>query len=78
MAPDVLLALVSAGAVLWVEDRRLRFRAPAGALDEELRAAAGRVRASLVALVRAGAVLPAERGAWPPPSSSTSRSGRAC
>ena len=29
MAPDVLLALVSAGAVLWVEDRRLRFRAPA-------------------------------------------------
>jgi len=68
MAPDVLLALVSAGAVLWVEDRRLRFRAPAGALDEELRAAAGRVRASLVALVRPGL----------PPWSSTSRSARAC
>ena len=65
MAPDVLLALVSAGAVLWVEDGRLRFRAPVGAVAEDLKAAAGRIRGSLVALVRAGALLPAERTAWP-------------
>ncbi|MED5370201.1 MAG: hypothetical protein VX899_04230 [Myxococcota bacterium] len=64
MAPDVLLALVSAGAELWVEDQRLRFRAPAGTLDDELRAAAGRVRGSLIALVKAGAVLPVDRAAW--------------
>ena len=39
-AADVLLALVFAGAVLWVEDGRLRFRAPVGALDDTLKAAA--------------------------------------
>ena len=65
MAPDVLLALVAAEVVLWVDGRRLCFRAPVGALDARLRAAAGRVRGSLIALVKAGAVLPVERGAWP-------------
>ena len=64
---DVLLALVEAGAVLWVEADRLRFRAPAGALSDELRAQAGVCRAALVALVRAGGVLPPEVGAWPEP-----------
>lgn len=65
MAPDVLLALVAAEVVLWGDGRRLRYRAPVGALDARLKAAAGRVRGSLLALVRAGAVLPVERGAWP-------------
>lgn len=65
MSPaDVLLALVSAGVVLWVEGDRLRFRAPEGALDEALRGHATRVRGALIALVRAGAVLPAARERW--------------
>ena len=65
MAPAVLLALVEAGVVLWVEDGRLRFRAPEGALDAELRAHAVGCRGALVALVRAGAVLPAALADWP-------------
>ncbi len=65
MAPDVLLALVEAGVVLWVDGGRLRFRAPGDALDAELRARAAACRKALVALVQAGAVLPLERPAWP-------------
>jgi hypothetical protein len=45
---------------------RLRYRAPVGALTEALRAAAAGCRGSLTALVRAGAVLPPDRAAWPP------------
>ena len=63
-APSVLLALVEAGVVLWVEDGRLRFRAPDGALTAEIRDGAARCGAALVALVEAGAVLPAGRDAW--------------
>ena len=63
-AADVLLALVFAGAVLWVEDGRLRFRAPVGALDDTLKEAAAKSRGGLIALVRSGAVLPADRTAW--------------
>lgn len=66
-APDVLLALAEAGAALWVEGERLRFRAPAGAVGHELRARAAACRPALVALVRAGAVLPPGRSAWPEP-----------
>ncbi len=51
MAPDVLLALVSAEVLLWVDGRRLRYRAPVGALDARLKAASTRVRGSLIALV---------------------------
>ncbi len=65
MPPDVLLALVDAGAVLWVEAGRLRFRAPEGAVDDALRARAAGCRGALVALVQAGAVLPPDRAAWP-------------
>ena len=64
-APDVLLALVEAEVVLWVDGDRLRFRAPAGALTDALRVDVGRCRGALVALVKAGAVLPADRSAWP-------------
>ena len=65
MSPaDVLLALVSAEAVLWADGDRLRFRAPEGALDEALRGHATRVRGALIALVRAGAVLPVARNGW--------------
>jgi len=63
--PSVLLALVEAGVVLWVEDRRLRFRAPEGALDADLRARSAACRGALVALVKAGAVLPPDLAAWP-------------
>jgi len=65
MPADVLLALLDAGAVVWEVGGRLRYRAPAGALTEELRAAAAVCRGSLLVLVRAGAVLPADRAAWP-------------
>jgi len=64
-AANVLLALVEAGAVLWIEDSRIRFRAPAGALGGGLEARARACRPAIVALVRAGAVLPAELAAWP-------------
>ena len=63
--PYVLLALVEAEVVLWVDGDRLRFRAPAGALTDALRGDVGRCRGTLVALVKAGAVLPADRAAWP-------------
>ncbi|MCB9694494.1 MAG: hypothetical protein H6736_22010 [Alphaproteobacteria bacterium] len=56
----MLVALAEAGVVLWVEDGRLRFRAPAGVLDEALRARVSACRGALIALVKAGAVLPAE------------------
>ena len=64
-APNVLLALVEAEVVLWVDGDRLRFRAPAGALTGELRGRVAGCRGALVALVKAGAVLPADRGSWP-------------
>ena len=63
-APSVILALVEADVVLWVEGGRLRFRAPEGALTAELRSQAAACRSALVALVDAGAVLPADHGAW--------------
>jgi hypothetical protein len=66
-APDAILALAEAGAALWIEDDRLRFWAPAGAITEELRAKVAACRPALVALVRAGGVLPLDRGAWPEP-----------
>jgi len=65
MAPDVLIALVEADVVVWVEDGRLRFRAPEGALGDELRARAARCRGALLVLVKAGAVLPADLARWP-------------
>ena len=65
MAPDVLLALIEAGVVLWIEGDRLRFRAPDRALDMELRDRAAACRGALVALVKAGAVLPADLAHWP-------------
>jgi hypothetical protein len=65
MAPDVLLALVEAGVVLWVEEGRLRYRAPAGVLGEDLQARVAACRPALVAMVTAGALLPADQADWP-------------
>jgi len=65
MAPVVLLALVEAGVVLWAEGDRLRFRAPEGALTDELRGRVGPCRGALLVLVKAGAVLPVSRADWP-------------
>ena len=65
MAPDVLLALIEAGVVLWIEGDRLRFRAPDGALDADLRDRAAACRGALVALLKAGAVLPPDLAYWP-------------
>ena len=62
---EVLLALVEAEVVLWLDGDRLRYRVPQGGLGEDLRAAAARCRGALVALVRAGAVLPVDRAHWP-------------
>ena len=64
-APDVLLELVEAGVVLWVNGDRLRFRAPAGVLSDARRGRVASCRGALVALVKAGAVLPVERSVWP-------------
>ena len=64
-APSVLLALVEAGVVLWLDGDRLRFRAPEGVLDEARRAQVASCRSPLVALVRAGALLPEDPTAWP-------------
>ncbi len=63
-AAKLLLELVSREACLWVEGDRLRYRAPVGALDDALRHAAAGLRTPLRALVKAGAVLPADRSAW--------------
>lgn len=66
MSPaDVLLRLVEAGALLWVEGNRLRYRAPEGAVASELRDQAVAARGALLALVQAVAVLPVERPDWP-------------
>ena len=62
---DLLLSLVELDVVLWTDGDRLRFRAPAGVLDDDTRASAARCRGTLGALVEAGAVLPADRCAWP-------------
>lgn len=66
MSPaEVLLGLVRQGVVLSVEGGRLRYACPVGALSAEDRRRAGACRGALVALVRAGAVLPEDRAAWP-------------
>jgi hypothetical protein len=62
---EVLLELVEAGAVLWVREGALHYRAPVGQLDEALRRKAAAARPALIALVQAGAVLPKERQDWP-------------
>lgn len=64
-AGNVLMELVSAGLKLWVEGARLRYRCRRGALSDALRAAAAEVRGPLIALVKAGAVLPRDRTDWP-------------
>ena len=64
-AAEVVLELVEAEVVLWLDGDRLRFRAPEGAVTDELRGRVAGCRGALVALVKAGAVLPASRGDWP-------------
>lgn len=64
-AANVLLALVEAGAVLWIDEGRLCFKAPKEAVGEDLRCRAAACRPALIALVRAGGVLPASRQRWP-------------
>ena len=63
-AAKLLVELVSREICLWGEGDRLRYRAPVGALDDPLRHAAAARRGPLRALVKAGAVLPADRSAW--------------
>jgi hypothetical protein len=60
----VLMALVEADVVLWVEGSALRYRAPVGQLDARLRSQAATARPALLALVQAGAVLHRSRDAW--------------
>lgn len=67
MAANALIAFAEAGVVLVVDAGRLRFRAPTGALTDDLRADVAACRPALVALVAAGGVLPVERGSWPEP-----------
>jgi hypothetical protein len=61
---DTLLAVVNAGVVLWLDGDTLRFRAPAGTLNGDLRSRITSARGAIVALVRAGACLPASVAAW--------------
>lgn len=61
---DALIALAEVGAVLWLEAGRLRYRAPAGALSDELRGRVAACRPALVVLVAAGGALPVARGDW--------------
>lgn len=63
-AAGVLLELVEAGVVLWVDGDRLCYRAPVGVLTAELRDAVAARRTAVIALVRAGAVLPVSVAAW--------------
>lgn len=62
---DVLRALVDAGVVLWVDGGRLRFRAATGVVDHATRAQVPSCRVAIVALMRAGAVLPVRVADWP-------------
>ena len=64
-AGAILRALVEAGVAVWLDGGALRYRAPAGALTDELRAAVAASRVGLVALLRAGAGLPAVVAEWP-------------
>lgn len=67
MAANALIALAHAGVVLVLDAGRLRFRAPAGALTDDLRADVAACRPALVVLVAAGGVLPVERVSRPKP-----------
>ena len=60
---QVVADAADAGVSLWVEDGRLRFRGPAGVVDDQLRRRIAGLRASLVDLLRSG--LEASRGSWP-------------
>lgn len=62
---DALLDAVEAGVVLWLDGDALRYRAPAGVLDGELRSRIGASRGGVVALLRAGAGLPESVATWP-------------
>lgn len=61
---ELLMELVERGVLLWVDGDRLRFLAPAGVLDDDLRGRAGDARDALIALVEAGAVLAPDLTAW--------------
>jgi len=65
-AADLLLELVEAGAVLWLDGEQIRFRAPAGTLDQRRRGLVAEHRPELVELLRSGVVLPPDVTAWPP------------
>ena len=64
-AADILLELVEAGAVLWMDGEQIRFRAPAGTLDPRRRGLVAEHRPALVELLRSGTLLPPEVTAWP-------------
>ena len=64
-AVDLLLELVEAGAVLWMDDEQIRFRAPAGTLDQRRRGLVAEHRPALVELLQSGPLLPPDVTAWP-------------
>lgn len=64
-AADLLLELVGAGVVLWLDREQIRFQAPSGVLDRRRRGLVGEHRSSLVGLLRSGAVLPPDVDDWP-------------
>ena len=63
-AADLLLDLVEAGAVLWMDGEQIRFRAPAGTLDQRRRGLVAKHRPALAELLRSGTLLPLEVTAW--------------
>jgi amino acid adenylation domain-containing protein len=57
-AAAVLADLHGAGITLWLEDGRLRFRAPAGAMTPERRASVGLHKPAIIALLQSGQTAP--------------------
>ena len=64
-AADLLMEFVEAGVVLWLDGEQIRYRAPAGVLDQRRRAAVSEHRPVLVDLLRSGVILPPDVNAWP-------------
>ena len=64
-AADLLLELVEVGAVLWLDGEQIRYRAPAGTLNQRRRGLVAEHRPAMVELLRSGAVLPPDVSAWP-------------
>ena len=64
-AADLLVELVEAGVVLWLDGEQIRYRAPSGALDQWRRDLVVEHRSALVDLLLAGLALPRDVDDWP-------------